>query len=119
MHVIRDVLDKQIVDRNHVKIGKVDGVVARLRQGKPPRIVAVEIGSIALARRLGRVPGRWMAILATKLGGDRHANPHRVAWSKVRTIGLEIELDIDARETAILDWQVWLRDHIVRRIPGA
>ena len=33
MHMIRDVLDKQVVDRNQVKIGKVDGIVAQLRQG--------------------------------------------------------------------------------------
>jgi sporulation protein YlmC with PRC-barrel domain len=119
MHMIRDVLDKQVVDRNQVKIGKVDGIVAQLRQGKPPRVIAVEIGSIALARRLGPLPGRWMVILAAKLGGERHAKPHRVAWSKVRDIGLEIEFDIDVRKTAIFDWQDWLREHIVGRIPGA
>ena len=119
MHLVRDVLDKQIVDRNQVKIGKVDGIVARLRQGKPPRVIAVEIGSIALARRLGPLPGRWMAILAAKLGGERHAKPHRVAWSKARDIGLDIEFDIDVRKTAIFDWQVWLRDHIISKIPGA
>jgi len=119
MRMIRDVLDKQVVDRNQVKIGKIDGIVAQLRRGRPPRVAAVEIGSIALARRLGPLPGRWMAIVAAKLGGERHAKPHRVAWSKVRDIGLDIELDIDVHKTAICDWQDWLRDHIVGKIPGA
>lgn len=119
MHMIRDVLDKQVVDRNQVKIGKVDGIVAQFRQGKPPRVIAVEIGSIALARRLGPLPGRWMVILAAKLGGHRHAKPHRVAWSKVRDIGIDIEVDVDVRKTAIFVWQDWLRDHVVGRIPGA
>jgi len=118
MHMIRDVLDKQVVDRNQVKIGKVDGIVAHLRQGKPPRVIAVEIGSIALARRLGTIPGRWMVILAAKLGGERRGKPHRVAWSKVRDIGLDIRFDIDVRKTTIFDWQDWLRDHIIGRIPG-
>ncbi|RVD31310.1 MULTISPECIES: hypothetical protein [unclassified Mesorhizobium] len=119
MDLLRDLLDKQVVDRRQVKIGKVDGLVAELRHGKPPRIVAVELGSITLARRLGSRPGRWMAWLAARLGGKRHAEPHRIAWKKVRNIGVDIEVDVDVRRTAIFDWQDWLRDHIIGRIPGA
>ncbi|MER9648050.1 hypothetical protein [Mesorhizobium sp. M0199] len=119
MDLLRDILDKQVVDREQVKIGKVDGLVAELRPGKPPEIVAVELGSITLARRLGQRPGRWMARLAARLGGRRHAEPHRIAWNKVRDIGVDIEFDIDVRETAIFDWQDWLRDHVIGRIPGA
>ncbi|MER8390175.1 hypothetical protein NKJ46_28985 [Mesorhizobium sp. M0166] len=119
MDLLRDILDKQVVDREQVKIGKVDGLVAELRQGKPPKIVAVELGSITLARRLGERPGHWMARLAARLGGKRHAEPHHIAWNKVRDIGVDIEFDIDVRETAIFDWQDWLRDHVIGRIPGA
>ncbi|RVD45865.1 hypothetical protein EN858_00715 [Mesorhizobium sp. M4B.F.Ca.ET.215.01.1.1] len=119
MDLLRDLLDKQVVDRRQVKIGKVDGLVAELRHGKPPRIVAVELGSITLARRLGSRPGRWVAWLAARLGGERHAEPHRIAWKKVRNIGVDIEVDVDVRRTAIFDWQDWLRDHIIGRIPGA
>ncbi|MER8508044.1 hypothetical protein [Mesorhizobium sp. M0220] len=119
MDLLRDILDKQVVDREQVKIGKVDGLVAELRPGKPPKIIAVELGSITLARRLGERPGRWMARLAARLGGRRHAEPHRIAWNKVRDIGVDIEFDIDVRETAIFDWQNWLRDHVIGRIPGA
>ncbi|RUW27477.1 hypothetical protein [Mesorhizobium sp. M4B.F.Ca.ET.013.02.1.1] len=119
MDLLRDLLDKQVVDRRQVKIGKVDGLVAELRHGKPPRIVAVELGSITLARRLGSRPGRWVAWLAARLGGERHAEPHRIAWKKVRNIGVDIEVDVDVRRAAIFDWQDWLRDHIIGRIPGA
>ncbi|MER8972943.1 MULTISPECIES: hypothetical protein [unclassified Mesorhizobium] len=119
MELLRDILDKQVVDREQVKIGKVDGLVAELRPGEPPKIVAVELGSITLGRRLGERPGRWMARVAARLGGKRHAEPHRIAWNKVRDIGVDIEFDIDVRETAIFDWQDWLRDHVIGRIPGA
>ncbi|MES0066159.1 hypothetical protein NKJ73_10060 [Mesorhizobium sp. M0074] len=119
MKLLRDILDKQVVDREQVKIGKVDGLVAELRPGEPPKIVAVELGSITLGRRLGERPGRWMARVAARLGGKRHAEPHRIAWNKVRDIGVNIEFDIDVRETAIFDWQDWLRDHVIGRIPGA
>lgn len=119
MDLLRDLLDKQVLDREQVKIGKVDGLVAELRQGKPPRIVAVELGSITLARRLGSRPGRWMTWLAARFGGERHAEPHRIAWNKVRDIGVDIEVDIDVHRTAIFDWQDWLRDRVIGRIPGA
>lgn len=119
MDLVRDILDRQVVDREQVKIGKVDGILAELRPGKPPRVVAVELGSVALARRLGRRPGRWMARLASRLGGARHAEPHRIEWHKVRDIGVDVEFDIDVRETEIFDWQIWLRDHVIGRIPGA
>jgi sporulation protein YlmC with PRC-barrel domain len=119
MQLLRDILDKQVVDREQVKIGKVDGLVAELRRGKPPRVVAVELGSIALSRRLGARPGRWTAQLAAKLSGKRQARPHRIEWNKVRDIGVDIEFDIDVRRTKIFAWQDWLRDHVVGRIPGA
>jgi hypothetical protein len=119
MDLLRDILDKQIVDREQVKIGKVDGLVAELRTDMPPRIIAIELGSITLARRLGARPGRWMAWLAKRLGGERHAEPHCIAWNKVRDIGVDIDVDVDVHRTAILDWQDWLRDHVVGRIPGA
>ena len=119
MDLLRDLLDKQVVDRKQVKIGKVDGLVAEVKADVPPRIVAVELGSITLARRLGTRPGRWMTWLAATLGGERHAEPHRIAWEKVRDIGVDVEVDIDVRRTAIFGWQDWLRDRVIGRIPGA
>ncbi|UFS85386.1 hypothetical protein LPB79_37810 (plasmid) [Rhizobium sp. T136] len=119
MDLLRDVLDKQLVDRNGVKMGKVDGIVAELRRGAPPRVVAIEVGAIVLARRFGRRPQQWITWLASKLGGDGHSRPHRVAWSAVRDIGLDVELDAAVSETAIFDWQDWLRDRVVSKIPGA
>jgi hypothetical protein len=119
MKLLRDILDKQVVDRGHVNIGKVDSIVAELKPGKPPRVSAVELGSIALARRLGARPGRWTARLVARLSGRRRARPHRISWNKVRDIGVDIEFDIDVRRTRIFAWQYWLREHVVGRIPGA
>jgi hypothetical protein len=54
-----------------------------------------------------------------RLGGREHREPYRIAWSKVRDIGVDIQFDIDVRETPIFDWQDWLREHVIGRIPGA
>jgi sporulation protein YlmC with PRC-barrel domain len=119
MHLVRDILDKQVVDRRQTKIGKVDGIVAEFGEGVQPRIVFVELGSVALARRLGPRLHRWTARIAERLGGPDRREAHRIAWRKVRDIGVDIEFDIDVRETAIFDWQDWLRSRIIDHIPGA
>jgi hypothetical protein len=119
MQLVRDVLDKQVVDRRQTKMGKVDGIIAELREHEPPRIAFVEVGSVALGRRLGPRIGRFLSRLAVRLGGREHRQPYRIAWSKVRDIGIDIQFDIDVRETPIFEWQAWLRDHVIGRIPGA
>jgi len=119
MELIRDILDKQVVDRAETKIGKVDGLVAEVREGQPPRIICVEIGGVALARRLGPRLGRWASRIGKRLGGEEHRVPYRIPWNKVRDIGVDIEFGVDVQETTIFDWQDWLRDRIIGRIPGA
>ena len=119
MEVVRDLLDKQLVDRQQTKIGKVDGIVMELRPGKPPRITFVEIGATTLARRLGPRVGRLVSWLAERLGGEGSGTPYRISLDKARDIGVDIEFDIDVRDTTIFDWQNWLRDKIICRIPGA
>ena len=71
------------------------------------------------ARRLGPRLGRLVSRLSARLGGEAHREPYRIAWHRVRDIGVDIGLDLDVHETTVFDWQDWLRDHIVGKIPGA
>jgi sporulation protein YlmC with PRC-barrel domain len=119
MELIRDILDKQVVDREQTKIGKVDGIVLELRDGQAPRVAAIEIGAVALARRLGRRTGRLASALGWAMGGEEHREPCRIEWHKVRDIGVDLQMDVLGRQTKIFDWQNWLRDHVIGRIPGA
>lgn len=119
MDLIRDVLDTQLVDRNNKKMGRVDGLVMLIREGEPPRVVYLEVGSITLARRLHPRLGRMIARLSEKLGGARHREPFRIPWSKVIVTGVDVTVGLDAEETPVRDWQKWLRRKIVERIPGA
>jgi hypothetical protein len=119
MDLVRDILDNQVVDRNQIKIGKVDGIVLEDRPGKPPRVVAIESGSVTLARRLNRGWGRLMSGIAGASGGEEFREPHRIGWRAVRDIGIDIAFDIDVRRTRIFAWQDWLRRRIVAHIPSA
>ena len=42
----------------------------------------------------------------------------RIPWSHVVTAGKEIKLDVEARETGAIDWEIWIARHIIERIPG-
>lgn len=116
--LVRDVLDRQLVDRNLERIGKVDGLVLEVRPGEPPRVVYLEVGTSTLARRINRRLGAWVAARLRKR--SRHGREAtRVAWSLVRGIDTEVHVDVSASESPTFAVERWLGEHIVRRIPGA
>ena len=40
-------------------------------------------------------------------------------WSEVRSLEVDIEIDVDAEETPTFELERWLRERVIRRIPGA
>ncbi|MBN3881705.1 MAG: hypothetical protein V7K64_22805 [Nostoc sp.] len=117
MNIIRDVLDNQLVDRNQHKMGKVDGIVMELQDGQPPRLAYIEVGVTTLAKRLNPRLARLVAAIASKWGA-KQSEPFRIPWSKVRDVGIDVEVDIEAEATPALAYEKWLRDRIIARIPG-
>jgi len=115
-HLVADILDKQIVDAKKVKLGKVDGLVIVLREGKPPRVAFIECGAAVVARRLGRWCERFVLALNRRLG-VRAKPRYRIPWSKVTKVDIEVTVDVD--EHPLLAWEEWLRDHVVGRLPFA
>jgi sporulation protein YlmC with PRC-barrel domain len=118
MHVRQALLDQQVLDRNGEQMGKVDGVIVELRQGRPPRIANLVIGGGTAVRRLHPGFAAWMLRWRRRWGpeGDQ---PLEVPWSKVRKIGVVVKVDVEAEHTAALAWEHWVRRHIIGRIPGA
>ena len=57
MDLVRDLLDKRVVDRNGRDMGRVDRIVLQPRPDEPPRVAAIEIGPSALFDRLNSVLG--------------------------------------------------------------
>jgi sporulation protein YlmC with PRC-barrel domain len=116
MELGRQVLDQQLVDRHGVNIGKVDGIVLQLRDDQPPRVAAILTGGHLLARRLHpRIESlaRWL----TRRWGPGNLEPLRIPWSKVMKIGVDVKVDVAAEQG--VPWEHWVREHILRHIPGA
>jgi hypothetical protein len=120
MHLVRDVLDKQLIDHaKHDPMGMVDGVVIELRDvNQPPHIVAIESGFPVLARRVSPKLEPIVRMIGRRLG-VRRGIVYRIPWSRVRSHDVEVELDVDADRTPAKAWEHWLRRHVTRYIPGS
>lgn len=117
MDLIRDCLDKQVEDSVKRRMGRVDGIILEVEPGRPPRVAYLELGVTTLmdrlSRRLGKMTGRLMKRF------DISPDPYRIPWGKVR-VGLnQVEADVEAEKTPALEGELWLRKHVIGRIPGA
>jgi len=118
IRLFRDVLDNQIIDRNGRQGGKVDGIVAELRSDGRLELVAIECGMAELTRRLHPRLGDLVAALGRRMG-IRGEETHRIPLSKVRNVGINVDVDFDATTTPIYDWEHWLRRRVFGWIPGS
>ncbi|MFN2644429.1 MAG: hypothetical protein ABR570_05525 [Burkholderiales bacterium] len=116
LHLVRDVLDTQVRDREERAMGKVDGIGLELREGAPPRVAYFEIDGVTAWSRIGPRFARWAGRIAALW--ERAGHPYRFTWSQVRELDIDLELDVDAERTAAFDLERWLRDKFVSRLPG-
>src|SRR5947207_10283951 len=82
MHLISDVVDKELVDHAHDPMGMADGILIELRDGKPPRVLAIESGFPVLARRLHPRLEAWVRAIGRRWG-VRRGQVFRIPWSRV------------------------------------
>jgi sporulation protein YlmC with PRC-barrel domain len=118
MELVRDCLDKQLVDLNGRPMGRVDGIVIAFGEGEQPRAAFVEVGMVTQAARLHPALGRWAARLAKRWGAAEN-DPYRVPWSEVTATGVSVTLGVEAEKTEAFAWERWLRAKVIGRIPGA
>jgi len=115
--LVRDLLDKKVVDRNGREMGRVDRIVLDVREGAPPRVAALEIGPSALAARLGARLGRWAAAIEHGFGLDA-GRPVRIPIDEVLDVHDHVRIDRAAGETPALEVEQRAR-RWVASIPGS
>jgi len=116
--LVRDLLDKQLVDRYGEPLGRVDGIVMSYAADAPPRITHLELGAQTLARRLPRPFRSIVAWLGRRLS-PRAGEPYRIDADRIIHLGRVIKIDIDGTRSAARETERWVRDHIIARIPGS
>ena len=114
--LVRDVLDKAMLDRKGDPMGRADGLVIFDEDGKQPRVGYLEAGITVLAARLNRRTGRWVRLMAQRWGLKR-GQPTRVRWKQITEAGIELKVDVDGDQTPALAWEHWLGAKIIPKLP--
>ena len=115
LDLVRDLLDKKVVDRNGRELGRVDGLVIEI-VGADARVASLEIGAAVLFRRVRPFLGRCAAGVERALGIDA-GRPIRVPFSAVIDVSDHVRVDLVARETAAPALEHRLRN-VFSSIPG-
>jgi hypothetical protein len=115
MLIYRDLLDAKLRDTFRREIGRVDGVVAELREGAPPRVVHLEAGGTVAWRRAGRLLERLNR--AMRRWGAHQTEPARFPWELVEHGDDCFRVRTDADRTPAMAFESWLRENLVNRIP--
>jgi sporulation protein YlmC with PRC-barrel domain len=118
LHVGFHLLDRQIVDRDGLAVGKVDEVELGLDDRGTPYLAALLVGPQVLGPRLGGWPGRLVTGLARRLRTDR-SGPLRIPYHLVRRVDSAIELSVRRDLLREPELESWLREHLIGRIPGS
>ena len=117
--LMRDVLDKLLLGKEGIPLGRADGILLSIGgEHSQPEIVQLEVGLPTLARRLGRPWGTIFAAICRTVG-TRWKRSVRVPWSKVEQVAKEVTLNVAAENSTLLVREHWLRDHLIRRLPGS
>jgi hypothetical protein len=111
IHLLRDVVDHEVVDAHQVPCGSVDDIEVELDPRRGLRPVALLIGPGAWQRRLPA----WIAAIARRIAGDAQA---RVPWCEIAYIGERVALRRTAAELGLggADRALGAR---ITKIPGA
>jgi sporulation protein YlmC with PRC-barrel domain len=113
--LVRDLLDKRLVDRNGREMGRVDRIMLQVRAGAPPRVAMLEVGPSVLASRLHPVLGRVVAALEYACG-VHEGRPVRVAFHDVIDVHDHVRVDVAVGETGAGTIEHRLR-RLVRAVP--
>ncbi|WBB81050.1 hypothetical protein O7606_06615 [Micromonospora sp. WMMD882] len=112
-----NLLDRQILDRAGIPLGKVDDVeLRRTRDGV--RVSALLTGQRALGERFGGLVGRWITAVAERWDDDGD-HLRRIPYELVGRVDAAVRLTVARDRLPEPALEAWLDTHLIGRIPGA
>lgn len=107
MDLVRDLLDKLVVDEQGREMGRVDSILIDVRAGSPPRVSAMERGPLVLVSRIVPAWGAWL---------PRH---QPIPFSEIVDVQSEIKVDrTDAEHPARASRELRVDRLLGRRVFG-
>ena len=111
-----NLLDRQVVGPDGLAVAKVDDVELEAGENGELWVAAILTGPAALGPRIGGALGRTMVGAARRLSGR---GPGRMPFGLVTEIGSAVTISARAGDLDVQPLEGWLREHVIRRIPGA
>lgn len=112
-------MDKQIIDRDRLPIGRVDDLEFDVpRDGSRPQVKAVLTGSQVLGDRIGGTLGRWMSAVSKQLRNG--SAPTAIDPALIEDVEPLVRLRValhDLPDVAALEG--WLATHVIEKLPGS
>lgn len=117
MDVVRDLLDKSVIDRNGREMGRIDGILLEQQPNRPVRLAAVLIGPAALGDRVHPALGRLVRRIERWFGLDQN-RPARIDFADIDRIDTKIRVHLAISDTAVAAVEQRLRSWWLR-LPGS
>jgi hypothetical protein len=118
MYLFRHIMDKELVDQQGFKAGKVDDIVLELRPGELPAVRAILTSHGALIPLLPARVGRMLAWFEKQILGINAIEPREVTWEHVSRIDVVVHLDIKREEAGLTHTQETIWRRFIRPLPG-
>jgi sporulation protein YlmC with PRC-barrel domain len=112
-------LDRQIVDVAGQLAGKVDDVELGTGEDGKPYVAALLVGPQALGPRINGRLGRLITTIARRLQLGEPSGPIRIPYEHVGDVNSAVNLTIRRELLPEPALEVWLREHVIGRLPGA
>jgi sporulation protein YlmC with PRC-barrel domain len=114
-----DLLDRQILDRDGEPIGNVDDLELAADDDGTLTVAALLVGQQVLGRRIGGWLGGLIENTARRLEPTPDQGPIRIPYDLVATVDSAVTLSVRRDQLTDPPLEVWLREHLIGRIPGA
>ena len=113
-------MDHQLIGSEGELLGNVDELVLR-EDDDGLAVTALMTGPAALAGRQGGRAGSWLRAIWVRLHPDSEPVPLAIPLSHVTKLDSAVHLSaVASKVLAESDgWELWLRQHVVSRLPGA
>jgi hypothetical protein len=119
LYAALQLLDRQILDTDSTMAGKVDDLEFEQPNEADPYVTTILSGLGALGPRLGGRLGRWFTAVHRRLHPDPEPGPARISFGVVKRVSNHVELTVRREDLENQELEVWVRDHVIARIPGA
>ncbi|MFG2058042.1 hypothetical protein ACGFI9_28865 [Micromonospora sp. NPDC048930] len=119
IQLAKQMLDRQIVDVDGRLVGRVDDIAFAVDAEGFPYVDCLLTGQGALGERIGGRVGRVLVAIANRFTDEPPVAPLRIPLALVAHLDSAVRLRCPAADLPPAPVEVWLRRHLVDRIPGS